>query len=66
MEQLVRKQPHDFRIDPDSLIALKKGGVPDNVVLAIVQVTLLGPPLRTPVELKESGGVDLSRASTRY
>jgi hypothetical protein len=40
MERLIYGQPHNFRIDADSLIALKKDGVSDDVILAMVTTTL--------------------------
>jgi len=40
MERLIYSRPNSFRIDSDSLVALKKEGVPDEVILAIVTVTL--------------------------
>ena len=46
IERLIAGRPHHFRIDADSLIALKKDGVPDDVILAMVTVTLERPNTR--------------------
>jgi hypothetical protein len=44
IQRLIYGRPHSFRIDSDSLIALKKDGVPDDVILAMVTVTLEHQP----------------------
>jgi hypothetical protein len=33
LKRLIRAQPHHFRIDAEALVALKKSGVPDEVIL---------------------------------
>jgi hypothetical protein len=40
MLRLIDGRPHHFRIDSDSLVRLKKDGVSDEVILAVVAVTV--------------------------
>ena len=47
MLRLIDGRPHRFRIDPDSLVSLKKDGVSDDVILTVVTVTL-GQPAAPP------------------
>ena len=47
MLRLIDGRPHRFRIDPDSLVSLKKDGVSDEVILTVVTVTL-GQPAAPP------------------
>ena len=37
--RLIRTTPHNFRVDPKSLIALKESGAPDDVIAALIEVT---------------------------
>jgi hypothetical protein len=37
--RLIRTSPHNFRIDPKALIALKELGTPDDVIATMIEVT---------------------------
>jgi hypothetical protein len=50
MNRLIRSQPHHFRIDPKSLISLKGDGVPDEVLLSMVEVSLDEPMIGAPAD----------------
>jgi hypothetical protein len=55
MQRLISGRPHSFHIDSDSLIELKRDGVPDEVILTMVTVTLEHP--NTRLDEKGSGAV---------
>lgn len=55
MQRLISGRPNSFHIDSDSLIALKKDGVPDEVILSMVTVTLEHP--NTRLDGKGSGAM---------
>ena len=44
MTRLIRSTPHNFQIDPASLIALKKAGTPDIVISAMIDSTTTQQP----------------------
>jgi hypothetical protein len=50
MQRLISSRPHTFQVDSESLISLKKDGVPDDVILTMVTVTLEHPPARSSPE----------------
>lgn len=41
--RLIRTYPHNFQIDPKSLIELKKAGTPDLVISAMIDATVNNP-----------------------
>ena len=56
MLRLIDGRQHRFRIDPDSLVRLKKDGVPDDVILTIVTVTLGQTETTRPDALRAQTG----------
>ena len=62
VKQLIQSRPHDFRIDSASLVALKTGGVPDDVILTVVEAAL-GEPAPVQVRPRRSGDLTVGLVS---
>jgi hypothetical protein len=63
MLRLIDGRPHRFRIDSDSLVRLKKDGVSDEVILAVVAVTVGKADNPSTAPAGSDGSVVASQAS---
>ncbi len=66
--RLIRTSPHNFTVDPVSLISLKEAGAPDDVIAAIVEVTpsyrRTGPGSTRPQQYPPNGVTPFAVAPT--
>lgn len=60
VNKLIRSQGHRFRIDAKSLVALKKAGVTEDVILTMIEVTQAASPPDAPADGLPAGPVHMA------